>query len=173
LLEALSGEGDKDLLALVQRTAVTMLHHNQTSGIQTAGIGVANTVSQMQDDPVFLAMMWLLNDPKCKAETRKKIIKSLKNPLSPTALIMLGRRLRDKNEGVCLQVWKQLIECGVKIEDFDSKEQRMLVLGEGLQHHDDQVREMCLKFLEPSVIQNKQDLSYLLGLCDLRIAFTD
>jgi hypothetical protein len=66
-------------------------------------------------------------------------------------LLLLGNRLRDKDDDIRRQTFQKLAKCRITIESFPSKEQRMLYIKEGLTDPNNFVREACLEFLRPSV----------------------
>jgi hypothetical protein len=52
-------------------------------------------ISDLHHDSLFLAMMRLFNHVRTSPEIRKRIIRGIRAPISETALIFLGKRLRD------------------------------------------------------------------------------
>lgn len=127
----------------------------------------------MKSDPAFLHLLKLFTHGKGSAEIRKRIIKSIKAPISEPALAFMGKRLRDVNDDVVCLVFKQLLQCDVRLEDFANNESRMLVLAEGLQHSNEAVRDACMQLLSKSVMHNTSDLAYVLGLVNCKLAFTN
>jgi hypothetical protein len=66
--------------------------------------------------------------------------------------MLLGKRLRDKDDEIRRQTFLKLARCKIGIESFPSAEQRMLIIKEGLTDTSQSVREACLQFLKPSMI---------------------
>ena len=66
---------------------------------------------------------------------------------------MLGKRLRDKEDEVRRQAYIKLTKCKIRIENFPSKEQRMLIIKEGLTDGNALVREACIEFLKPTLVE--------------------
>ena len=77
-------------------------------------------------------------------EVRKACIVNLKAPFSEISLLMLGKRLRDKDESIRHLTFTKFAKCKVTIECFKSLEQRMLIIKEGLTDPHESVREACL-----------------------------
>ena len=92
-------------------------------------------------------IMKVMTHSKLK-EIRKEAINSLKTPYSPVCLLFLGKRLRDKDDEIRKIVFKKLTLNDVKIEKFESKEIRMLIIKEGLTDPSESVREACIGFLK-------------------------
>ena len=65
-------------------------------------------------------------------EVRKEALQHLKAPITPISLFFIGKRLRDKEDDIRKLAFHKLSKCGVKLEDFKSLEQRMLIMKEGL-----------------------------------------
>jgi hypothetical protein len=75
----------------------------------------------------------------------------MRAPFSQVTLAMLGKRLRDKDDEIRRQTYIKLTKCKVRIEQFSSREQRMLIIKEGLTDSNPGVMEACLEFLRPSL----------------------
>ncbi len=99
-------EEDRDLRVKLEQTALCMLDPRNSSGIVTAGITIAGLLSDQKEDQLFLGLMQMLTLPQTNVEERKKIIKSLKKPLSQEALVLLARRLRDNSDDVCVTIFQ-------------------------------------------------------------------
>ena len=84
---------------------------------------------------------------------REKIIRSFRSPYSQPALAFLGKRLRDINTNLVELIFKQLTDNGVTISQFPTPEARMLVLTEGFTSQEAKVREACMQFLKPTVLE--------------------
>ena len=70
---------------------------------------MAASGSSQDGEKVMLALLQLLNEKRTGPDTRKRVVKSLTaKMLTPTSLAMLGRRLRDQNDDVCLLVFQHL-----------------------------------------------------------------
>ena len=101
-------------------------------------------------------------------EVRKACVQHLRAPFSQVSLILLGKRLRDKDEEIRRQTFLKLHRCKVTLESFPGQEQRMLIIKEGLTDPSLGVRDACTEFLKASMITEdektfhlKDDLSYL------------
>ena len=79
--------------------------------------------------------------------------------------------MRDTSADVVTLIFKQLTNNNTRIQDFSSKESRMLILIEGLTSHSENVRLACIYFLTPTILENEHDLSYIFKLVDCRVAF--
>ena len=104
---------------------------------------------------------------------RRSIIKSLRAPYSAPALAFLGKRLRDVDLKIVEDIFNQMTSNKVSIKDFPTPEARMLVLTEGLTSHEPRVRDACIKFLSPTVLDCAQqhDIAGVLKLIEARLAF--
>jgi hypothetical protein len=49
----------------------------------------------------------------------------------------------------------------------------MIVLAEGLQHQSEAVRDSCIQFLTPTILDHQSDLAHLLNLINCKRAFTN
>jgi len=65
-------------------------------------------------------------------DVRKAALYHLKTPYSEMALMFIGKRLRDKDDEVRKLAYSKLFKNGITLENFKSKEQRMLIMKEGL-----------------------------------------
>lgn len=104
---------------------------------------------------------------------REKIVKCLRVPYSQPALAFLGKRLRDVNTNIVELIFKQFEINGVTISQFPTPEARMLVLTEGFTNPDAKVREACINFLKPTVVEYaaNNDIAGVLKLVEARLAF--
>lgn len=129
-------------------------------------------MSDYEDDAMFRQMMKLFMQTK-SATIREKIIRSFRVPYSQPALAFLGKRLRDVNLNVVELIFKQLTDNGVTISQFPTPEARMLVLTEGFTSQEAKVREACIQFLKPTVLEfaAKNDIAGVLKLIEARLAF--
>ena len=133
---------------------------------------MASLLSNYEDDNIFRQMMKLLMSSK-SAQIREKIIKSFRVPYSQPALAFLGKRLRDVNSNIVELIFKQLTANEVTISQFPSPEVRMLVLTEGFTSQEAKVREACINFLKPTILEfaAKNDIAGVLKLIEARLAF--
>lgn len=65
-------------------------------------------------------------------EVRKIALVSLKTPITPLTLLFVGKRLRDKDAEIRKLTFQILIKNKITLEHFESKEQRMLIMKEGM-----------------------------------------
>ena len=65
-------------------------------------------------------------------EVRKAAIQYLRPPLSPVALLFLGKRLRDRDDDIRRHTFMKFTKNGITIDMFPSPEQRLLIMKEGL-----------------------------------------
>ena len=133
---------------------------------------MASLLSNYEDDNIFRQMMKLLMSSK-SVQIREKIIKSFRVPYSQPALAFLGKRLRDVNSNIVELIFKQLTANEVTISQFPSPEVRMLVLTEGFTSQEAKVREACINFLKPTILEfaAKNDIAGVLKLIEARLAF--
>ena len=113
-------------------------------------------------------------------EARKVAINSVKAPFTHSTLIFISKRLRDKDEEVRRMAFQKLHKCGIKLEEFPSLEQRMLIIKEGLTDPSEAVRVECIEFLKPLLFEKtegeneavlKEDLSQVFKLLDCKMIF--
>jgi len=90
-------------------------------------------------------------------EVRKTALQHLKPPVTPISLLFIGKRLRDKEDEIRKLAYQKLTKFGVKIQDFQSLEQRMLILKEGLTDSNPDVLNACIEFLKPSMHKSMHD----------------
>ena len=133
---------------------------------------MASLLSNYEDDAIYRQMMKLLMKSN-SLQIREKIIKSFRVPYSQPALAFLGKRLRDVNPSIVELIFKQLTVNKVTISEFPSPEIRMLVLIEGFTSQEAKVREACINFLKPSILDfaAKNDIAGILKLIEARLAF--
>lgn len=90
-------------------------------------------------------------------------------------MLSLGKRLRDKDQDIRKQAFIKLTKCNVTVEHFLGKEQRMLIIKEGLTDASEEVRGACIEFLRQSMMTEEQeviaDLSYLYKIIDCNQMF--
>ena len=88
-------------------------------------------------------------------------------------LAFLGKRMRDENLSVVELIFDQFIENGVTICQFPTPEARMLVLTEGFMSQRESVRQKCIHFLKPTVLEYAEhnDIAGLLKLIEAKLAF--
>ncbi len=111
-------------------------------------------------------------------DVRRACIDRIKAPFSPITLLLLGKRLRDKDDDIRRQTFNKLSKSKITIEHFPSQEQRMLIIKEGLTDQNLQVRDACIDFLQISMVQEKvfedgkwklvDDLCYLFKIIDCK-----
>lgn len=89
-------------------------------------------------------------------EVRKTCVQHLRAPFSQVSLLMLGKRLRDKDEEIRRQTYLKLARCKITLESFPSKEQRMLIIKEGLTDPSQGVRDACTDFLKATMIVEEE-----------------
>jgi len=65
-----------------------------------------------------------------------------------------GLRLLDSEPDVRKEAYVSLINKKVKITDFRSAQQRLLIIKEGLSDKDLKVREACFQFIKQSIEEN-------------------
>jgi len=65
----------------------------------------------------------------------------------------LGLRLMDQEPEVRREAYLKLVHLGIKIEDFESAETRLLVIKEGMTDKDPRVTEVCMQFLATSIVE--------------------
>lgn len=108
-------------------------------------------------------------------DVRRACVQQMRAPFSQMSLVMLGKRLRDKDDEVRRQAFIKLTRCKVTLEAFPSLEQRMLIVKEGLTDPSPAVREACSEFLKPSMVTAEgklaEDLSYLFKIIDCKLIF--
>lgn len=173
LLDDPKSRQDSELRSQLEDTVIEMLSPTQSSAaVHANGIQIASLMSDYRDDRIFLQLMKLLANSTVQ-RTRESIIKSMRVPYSDQSLIFMGKRLRDSRPHVAKLIFDQLRENGVTISNFPGHEARLLILTEGFTRNDPQVRDACIDFLRPTVLEYaaKNDLAGLLKLIEVRLAF--
>ena len=94
-------------------------------------------------DQMYIELMKMLTHCSSR-DVRRACIDRIKAPFSPITLLLLGKRLRDKDDEIRRQTYNKLSKSKITIEDFPSQEQRMLIVKEGLTDQNPQVREACI-----------------------------
>jgi len=133
---------------------------------------MAGVMSDMKSDVLFVNLMRLLNSSS-SIDIRKRIIKSMNGPYSEVALAFMGKRLRDESPDVCTLIFNQLIASHTQLKDFPSPETRMLVLTEGLCNPNPMVRDACIEFLTPTILENQDNLAHVFSILNCKLAFTN
>lgn len=164
------------VLDLFHQTRASMVHY----GVQIAAELCNQTNAQ---DQLYMHLLKAMTHHR-QRDVRRTCVQQLRAPFSQMTLVMLGKRLRDKDDEIRRQTYMKLARCKVGIESFPSREQRMLIIKEGLTDQSQGVREACMEFLRPSMTTVEgadengaekreliSDLSYLFKLIDCKLLF--
>jgi hypothetical protein len=112
------------VIDLFHQTRSSMIHY----GVQMA----AELCNQSNsEDQLYMHLLKAMTHHR-QRDIRRACVVHLRAPFSQMSLIMLGKRLRDKDDEIRRQTYLKLARCKVTIESFPSREQRMLILKEGL-----------------------------------------
>eukprot|EP00347_Sterkiella_histriomuscorum_P002311 403368647 len=165
---------ESDLKYQLSEAVIDMLNSPRSSTqIYGAQLGSEICNQNKQNDQVYLHLMRIMTHSKSK-EVKKAVINNLKGPFSQTTLVFISKRLRDKDDDVRRIAFQKLHKNDIKIENFPSLEQRMLIIKEGLTDSSEFVRAECIEFLKPS-LQNEdgtfKEFSHLFKLIDCRKLF--
>lgn len=130
------------------------LFHSQKTTLIIYGIQIASEMCNQSNtnDQLYIHLMKAMTHNRSR-DVRRACIQYLRAPFSQVSLVMLGKRLRDKDDEIRRQTYLKLARCKVTIESFPSKEQRMLIIKEGLTDQNAGVMEACFKFLRPTLTQ--------------------
>lgn len=140
---------DKKLL--IQDLVIDLFHSNRATLI-IYGIQIACEMCNQSNthDQLYIHLMKTMTHHSSR-DVRRACIQHLRAPFSQISLVMLGKRLRDKDDEIRRQAYLKLARCKITIESFPAKEQRMLIIKEGLTDQHPGVMEACFKFLRPTL----------------------
>ena len=109
------------------------LFHQTRTNMMIYGVQIAAEICNQnnQSDQMYIELMKMMTHSTSR-EVRRTCIDRIKAPFSQITLLLLGKRLRDKDDDIRRQTYTKLTKSKVTIEHFPSQEQRMLIIKEGL-----------------------------------------
>jgi hypothetical protein len=130
----------------------------QKQELQRFGCQIACTLlAQDHSSLLFNNLLRLLQISKFK-EIRKLILRAMPTYIKSEQFEHIkhafGLRLLDSEPDVRKEAYISLINKKVKITDFSSAQQRLLIIKEGLSDKDLKVREACFQFIKQSIEEN-------------------
>lgn len=116
---------------------------------------------------MFLALTKLMTHSSL-FEVRKAVINSIPGPYSGLVQCAMVKRLRDKHPDIRRLVFDKFCKHKVTLENFESKELKMLIIKEGLTDDNEIVRNACSRFLQVTINseEHKEDLSQIFKMID-------
>lgn len=99
------------------------LFHQTRTNMMLYGVQIAVDISNQNNpnDQVYIELMKMMTHSSFR-DVRRTCIDRIKAPFSPITLLLLGKRLRDKDDDIRRQAYVKLTKSKVTIEHFPSEE---------------------------------------------------
>ena len=113
-------------------------------------------IDKTQSSDVRKCVIKMLKVPQYFKKQQNDEIKDLVKIQRKFLAKSLCDQLIDADNSVRAQTFSKFIEFGIMIEDIESCEKKMIILKESMSDSDLNIRNVCLKFLNPSFISEEK-----------------